>query len=118
MAQKRVRASAHQQPVGAVAGRGICGMDSGFKVTAFSDGAVTLAQAITLNCPAIAEVETWIAQSVQPAAQARFGQPVVGLVQTGGYSCRGMVGSSAGKLSEHAFGNAIDISGFKVDGLG
>lgn len=114
MAQKRVRASAYQQPLGAVEGRGVCGMDNGFKVSAFADGAVTLAQPITLNCPQIAEVETWIAQSVQPAAQARFGQPVVGLTQTGGYSCRGMVGSGSGKLSEHAFGNAIDIGGFRL----
>ena len=114
MSQKRVRGSAHQQPLGAVNGRGVCGMDSGFKVSAFSDGAVTLPQAITMNCPAIAEVETWISQSVQPAAQARFGQPVVGLVQTGAYACRGMVGSSTGKLSEHSFGNAIDIGGFRL----
>lgn len=114
MSQRRVRESAYQQHVGEVSGRGVCGMDSGFKVTAFSDGAVRLAQPITINCPAIAEVETWISQSVQPAAQARFGQPVVGLVQTGAYSCRAMTGSRNGKLSEHAFGNAIDIGGFRL----
>jgi hypothetical protein len=114
IAQKRVRGGAYQQPVGAVEGRGICGMDNGFRITAFADGAVTLAQPITLNCPATAEVETWIAQSVQPAAQARFGQPVIGLVQTGGYHCRAMTGSTRGKLSEHAFGNAIDIGGFRL----
>lgn len=114
MSQKRVRDSDHQRYVGEVQGRGVCGMDSGFKVAAFSDGAVRLAQPITLNCPAIAEVETWISQSLQPAAQARFGQPVVGLVQTGGYNCRAMTGSTRGKLSEHAFGNAIDIGGFRL----
>lgn len=114
LAQKRVRGGPYQQPLGAVEGRGVCGMDSGFKVSGFAEGAVTLAQPVTMNCPMIAEVETWLSQSVQPAAQARFGQPVVGLVQTGAYSCRAMTGSRSGKLSEHAFGNAIDIGGFRL----
>lgn len=114
MSQRRVRGADYQQPVGTVNGRGVCGMDSGFKVSAFADGAVTLSQAVTMNCPMISEVETWLSQSVQPAAQARFGQPVVGLVQVGAYSCRGMVGSTRGKLSEHAFGNAVDIGGFRL----
>lgn len=114
MSQRLVRETAYRKQVGAVEGRGVCGMDSGFRVSAFAEGAVTLSRPILLNCPQVAEVERWIAESVQPAAQARFGQPVVALVQTGGYSCRAMTGSRTGKLSEHAFGNAIDIGGFKL----
>lgn len=114
MSQRQVRETAYRKHVGAVEGRGVCGMDSGFRVGAFAEGAVSLSRPILLNCPQVAEVERWIAESVQPAAQARFGQPVVALVQTGGYSCRQMTGSRTGKLSEHAFGNAIDVGGFKL----
>ena len=114
LAEKRVRASAHVRPIGEVKGPGICGMDHGFRVTAFADGAVSLASPITLACPALAEVERWMAETVQPAAQARFGQPVVGLTQVGGYACRGMNNQAGARLSEHSFGNAVDIGGFRL----
>jgi hypothetical protein len=47
-------------------------------------------------------------------AQARFGAPVVEVESMGSYSCRGMNGQYGAPISEHAFGNAIDISGFKL----
>jgi hypothetical protein len=39
---------------------------------------------------------------------------VVGLIQIASYSCRGRDGNNWGKISEHAFGNALDIAGFKL----
>lgn len=114
LAEKRVRASSFIRPVGEVQGPGICGMDHGFKVTALADGAVSFAAPITLACPALAEMDRWVTETVLPAAQARFGQPVVGLAQVGGYACRGMNNQPGARLSEHAFGNAFDVGGFKL----
>jgi hypothetical protein len=114
LAQKRVRASDFVRPLGAVDGPGVCGMDHGFKVIALAEGAISLAQPVTLACPAIAEADRWIVEKVMPAAQARFGSALVGLTSTGGYSCRGMNNQPGARLSEHAFGNGFDVGGFKL----
>jgi hypothetical protein len=60
-------------------------------------------------------VDNWLEKVVQPAAMARFGQPVVELRTMGTYSCRRMNnGSARARMSEHAFANAIDIGGFRL----
>jgi hypothetical protein len=66
----------------------------------------------TLACPLIAALDHWMAASVQPAAQRWFGQPVVEIKQISAYSCRGMNGQRGAPISEHAFGNALDIAAF------
>ena len=42
------------------------------------------------------------------------GAGVVGLEAFGAYSCRGVDNLPGAQLSEHAFGNAIDVSGFRL----
>jgi Extensin-like protein C-terminus len=43
-----------------------------------------------------------------------FRQPVVEIKQISAYSCRGMNGNSSAHISEHAFGNALDIAEFTL----
>jgi hypothetical protein len=43
-----------------------------------------------------------------------FRQPVVEIKQISAYSCRGMNGNPRARISEHAFGNALDISAFML----
>ena len=93
-------------------GPGICGLTHPFKVTALAEGSVVLNATQTLDCPMIAALDRWIREVVQPAASARFGEPVVRINSMGSYSCRGINNMSGANLSEHAFGNAIDIGGF------
>jgi hypothetical protein len=64
----------------------------------------------TLACPIVTSLDKWVADGIQPAAMRWFGQPVVEIKQISSYSCRGMVGGSG--VSEHAFGNALDVAGF------
>jgi len=45
---------------------------------------------------------------------AGFGARVVEIRQISAYSCRGMNGDSRAHISEHAFGNALDIAGFTL----
>ena len=66
----------------------------------------------TLACPIVSALDRWIGEAVQPAAQKWFGQPVTGIKQISAYSCRGMNGNPNAHISEHAFGNALDIASF------
>jgi len=66
----------------------------------------------TLACPIVSALDHWIMNAVQPAAQKWFGRPVVEIKQISAYSCRGMNGQPGARISEHAFGNALDIAAF------
>jgi hypothetical protein len=71
-----------------------------------------LTPAATLACPLVSALDRWVSEGVQPAALRWFNSPVTEIDQIGSYSCRGMVGGSG--VSEHAFGNALDIAGFTL----
>jgi len=73
---------------------------------------VEIKPAATLACPIVSALDQWIAASVQPAAHKWFGQPVAEIKQISAYSCRGMNGQVGARISEHAFGNALDIAAF------
>jgi hypothetical protein len=88
------------------------GPAQGNSVTAF--GPVAVKPAATLACPIVSVLDRWLADSVQPAAQRWFGARVVEIKQISAYSCRGMNGNSQAHISEHAFGNALDIAAFTL----
>jgi hypothetical protein len=88
------------------------GPPQGNSVAAF--GAVAVRPAATLACPIVSVLDRWLADSVQPAAMRWFGARVVEIKQISAYSCRGMNGNSYAHISEHAFGNALDIAGFTL----
>jgi hypothetical protein len=78
-------------------------------------GTVAVSPPATLACPIVSVLDKWVGEVVQPAALKWFRQPVVEIKQLGGYSCRGMVnGNPNAPISEHAFGNAIDIAEFDL----
>jgi len=77
-----------------------------------SAGPVAVTPAATLACPIVSALDQWVANTVQPAALRWFGQPVVEIKQISAYSCRGMNGNPNARISEHAFGNALDIAAF------
>lgn len=77
-------------------------------------GPVALKPTATLACPIVSTLDRWLADSVQPAAQRWFGSPVAEIKQISAYSCRGMNGNSRAHISEHAFGNALDIAAFTL----
>jgi hypothetical protein len=77
-------------------------------------GPVAFKPAATLACPLVSALDRWIMDSIQPAAMRWFNQPVVEIKQISAYSCRGMNGNPNARISEHAFGNALDISAFTL----
>jgi hypothetical protein len=84
----------------------------GNSVAAF--GPVAVKPTATLACPIVSVLDRWLADSVQPAAMRWFGARVVEIKQISAYSCRGMNGDSRAHISEHAFGNALDIAAFTL----
>ena len=77
-------------------------------------GPVAVRPAATLACPIVSVLDRWLADSVQPAAMRWFGARVVEIRQISAYSCRGMNGNPHAHISEHAFGNALDIAAFTL----
>ena len=77
-------------------------------------GPVAFRPEATLACPLVSSLDRWIMESIQPAALKWFNQPVVEIRQISAYSCRGMNGNPNARISEHAFGNALDISAFTL----
>ncbi|WP_441237931.1 extensin family protein [Bradyrhizobium sp. 930_D9_N1_4] len=75
-------------------------------------GPVVVKPTATLACPIVSELDRWLADTVQPSAMRWFGARVAEIKQISAYSCRGMNGNSHAHISEHAFGNALDISAF------
>ena len=75
---------------------------------------VEISPPAVVNCPMVVGLHTWVEKTLQPAAQEAFGSRIARLRGVSGYACRNRVGSHShtDRLSEHAFANAIDISGF------
>ena len=116
LATGAVRASDYVQPKETIDGPGVCGLERPLRVSNLSGGRVRVEPAATIGCPVTAGLDRWLKNSVQPAAYRYFGRPVVAIEQIASYGCRGRNGNSFGAPSEHAFGNALDIAGFRLAG--
>lgn len=99
-------------PAEPIGGRGPCGMMTPLKVFELPSSRVALSKPTTMTCQMIPVLDRWTQDVVQPAAMQQFGTSVTEIETAGSYSCRRINGS--GTLSEHAFGNAMDVTGFKL----
>ncbi len=79
-----------------------------------SIGPAEVTPSATLACPIVSALDRWVTDAVQPAAMRWFAQPVVEIRQISAYSCRGMNGQPGARISEHAFGNALDVAAFNL----
>lgn len=113
MAREDVRPTAYMSQRPRLDGPGACGIDRPLEITALLDGRVRLKQEATLGCPATAATEAWLSEIVQPAAYLYFGAPVVE-IDSGSYACRTRNHQRGAALSEHAFGNAVDVMAFTL----
>jgi hypothetical protein len=93
-----------------------CTVHNGVEVTALGD--VTLTQPALLTADMAERFAIWVRDTAQPQAQRSLGTQLAAVDVSGSYSCRTVYGRRyakrvAGRLSEHAHANAIDIVGFK-----
>ncbi len=65
-----------------------------------------------LTCPLARNFAFWAAYGVGPAGLQLMGSQVVRIETMGSYACRNVNGAATGKLSEHAYANALDVSAF------
>ena len=77
---------------------------------------VSFSQPATLNCGMANPLNDWLQNVVEPAAQRTFGESVVSIDVLASYSCRPRNNEWGAKMSEHGFGNAIDIGAFNLEG--
>jgi hypothetical protein len=89
-----------------------CGITNGYRV--FSVANINFSQAATVTCNVAGTLNNWIGQSVQPAARQIYGSQVVSFKVAASYACRPRNNVRGAKLSEHGFGNAIDLAGFTL----
>ena len=69
-------------------------------------------EGVTLRCPVLAGIALWERHTLQPAARELFGSEVARVRHYGTYSCRNVNNDAAGRRSEHATANAVDVAGF------
>ena len=66
-----------------------------------------------MSCAMASRIDQFEREVVQPLAARDLGHRVAAIEHLGAYACRANTGHR-GRLSEHAFGRAIDISGFRL----
>jgi hypothetical protein len=66
------------------------------------------------SCSLAAALYIWEREVLAPAAQEHLNTIVERVDQIGSFACRNVYNRDAGRLSEHAGANALDISGFRL----
>lgn len=97
--------------IGTHPGPGACGVQNAVKLRSILG--VGLSQQAIMDCRTARALKSWIRSGAIPA----IGNEGGGLAQLrviGHYSCRTRNNQAGAKLSEHAFGRAIDIAGFTL----
>lgn len=67
-----------------------------------------------LNCKFALQFSKWLSESGAPILTAQLNSPVERISTGPGFECRGRNGDGTAKVSEHGYGNAVDISTFRL----
>jgi len=78
-------------------------------------GSVSFSNAATMNCGMAEPLKDWLEDVVQPSAQRTYGESVVSVDVAASYSCRPRNNQRGARMSEHGYGNAIDIAAFTLE---
>ncbi|KPX81333.1 extensin-like domain-containing protein [Pseudomonas meliae] len=77
-------------------------------------GDVALSSSFLASCPLAMAYALFDVHTLQPAAQAVFGQRVARIDHLGSFACRNIYNRANGRLSQHATANALDMAGFRL----
>ncbi len=92
---------------------GACGIANPVRVTEIVPG-VALSPPAIMRCATAAALAEWVARFALPASAMLPGRGRLTEVRQGSaYICRPVDNAAGRDLSEHAFGNAIDVMGFR-----
>lgn len=99
------------ETVGTVDGRGRCGIENAVRLR--SVAGVGFSERPTMDCTTAKALKTWIQNGLKPTIGSEGGG-VAQILVAGHYTCRPRNNQAGARLSEHSFGRAIDISGFRL----
>ena len=97
-------------------GTGLCSVSNAVQVQSVIIGndVVKLSDHPTFNCGFAFKFASWLKVEASPIVARATGKTIVALGTGPGFQCRGRNGDITAKLSEHAFGNAVDIERIKL----
>ncbi|MBB4092720.1 extensin family protein [Brucella pecoris] len=92
-----------------------CGAHSPLSLTAVGKGEpLKFANAVTTNCAMAVTLAQWSIEVTKAAKDVYGPDSKISEIGTGSdYQCRKVNGATSGRVSEHAFANALDIMSFK-----
>lgn len=91
--------------------RGFCRLENAVTLTR---SAHPYSQPTRLSCALAAGLYVWEREVVAEAARTYLHTEVARIETLGSYSCRRVYGGAEGRVSFHATGEAIDVSGFRL----
>ena len=94
---------------------GACRIDHPLTVSGFASGNIRLKPAATLNCQMTLGFARWVKSDLAPSTRLRYLSGINTIRQASSYSCRTMSGQRGRPMSEHAKGNALDISSITLN---
>lgn len=94
-----------------IPGPGRCGIPNAVSVTAVAG--VAIRGNTLLNCDTARALEAWVERGAKPAV-GDYGGGLQSMRVVASYSCRTRNSQRGARLSEHSFGNAIDLAGFTM----
>ncbi|HEY4135099.1 MAG TPA: extensin family protein [Alphaproteobacteria bacterium] len=83
-------------------------------VVRVSSSSVAYSSGFVAACPLAVGLALFERHALQPAAAAAFHEPVVAVTHLGTYACRNVNNRDAGRRSQHASADAIDLSAFRL----
>ncbi len=104
---------AYAERIRDVDGPGACEIEDAWRVRGLTN--VSFSQPAILGCNMVDPLNDWMQNTVQPAAMRSFGESVASVDVAASYSCRGRNNKRGARMSEHGFGNAIDIAAFTLE---
>ena len=101
-----------------VSGANGCGVSDPVRLISIASlgNTITLPAKPVLNCAFALRLVTWLSDVSAPVVQSFTKHPLKSMTTGPGYVCRTRNNKKGAKISEHGFGNAIDITGFQVAG--
>lgn len=90
-----------------------CGWDVA-RLVYRSDTAKLVPGEASMQCALAVGAYIWM-REIDIAARKRLGSGLVEVHHAGTYSCRQQIGNNSGRISEHSFANAWDVTGFELE---
>ncbi len=94
---------------------GKCGTPAPVRLASIGDEhPVRLRPPPTVSCAMLLPLKRWVEKALQPLAERHLSSRVTSIRVISSYACRTRYGRKGARMSEHAFANALDISGFEL----